>query len=123
MSEAQTAGFGVVLDCGDASRLGEFWAAALRYTNVGMFGAYCVLVPPGGDGPKMLLQNVPEPKTSKNRMHLDLDAHDVEDEVARLVALGAARLDAEPCHEHGVAWVRMTDPEGNEFCVCDFSGV
>nr|WP_240917989.1 VOC family protein [Phycicoccus sp. HDW14] len=77
--------------------------------------------------PRILFQRVPEPKTGKNRVHVDLLAgggpsvplelqrERVAAEVARLEALGATRVD-----EHadlGVHWVTMRDPEGNEFCV------
>lgn len=124
MSETSIARLGFVLDCADPERMAEFWAPALGYTNVGLFGAYCLLVPPkGGIGPRLLLQQVPEPKRTKNRVHLDLDVHDVDAEVARLVALGATQLDTAPVREHGTHWIRMTDPEGNEFCICAFTGV
>lgn len=56
-----------------------------------------------------------EPKTAKNRMHLDLMAPDPEAEVNRLVELGATRVaDRE---EYGYTWTVMADPEGNEFCI------
>ncbi|MCZ7527788.1 MAG: VOC family protein [Acidimicrobiia bacterium] len=109
---------GLVLDCRDATTLAGFWAAALDYVDVGRAGAYVLLVPNGRSGPKLLLQQVPEPKTVKNRMHLDLDALDIEAEASRLEVLGARRLRAEQLHEHGTSWILMADPEGNEFCVC-----
>ena len=65
-----------------------------------------------------MLQGVPEPKTTKIRLHLDLVVDDVESEAARPEGLGATRVRAEPFEEHGHRWVAMTDPEGNEFCVC-----
>ena len=110
---------GLVLDCQDPAPLGEFWAAALDYVNVGDAGAYVVLLPNDRPGPKLLLQRVPEPKTTKNRMHLDIDAVDIEAEATRLDALGARRTHPDQLHEHGTSWILMTDPEGNEFCVCD----
>jgi predicted enzyme related to lactoylglutathione lyase len=110
---------GLVLDCHDPTALADFWAAALDYVNVGDAGAYVMLLPNGRPGPKLLLQQVPEAKSVKNRMHLDIDATDIEAEAARLEALGARRAAAGPVHEHGTNWILMTDPEGNEFCVCD----
>jgi predicted enzyme related to lactoylglutathione lyase len=110
---------GLVLDCADAEALARFWSAALGYTTLGRAGDYVMLVDADGLKPKLLLQAVPEPKAAKNRMHLDIDTPDVEVEVARLEALGARRLEAEPRREHGTNWVIMADPEGNEFCVCD----
>jgi predicted enzyme related to lactoylglutathione lyase len=110
---------GLVLDCQDPALLADFWASALDYVSLGEAGAYVVLLPNGRPGPKLLLQQVPEPKTTKNRMHLDIDAVDIEAEAARLEALGARRVADDQVHEHGTNWILMTDPEGNEFCVCD----
>jgi predicted enzyme related to lactoylglutathione lyase len=110
---------GLVLDCRDPARLAPFWAAALGYVSLGEAGAYVVLLPDGRPGPKLLLQQVPEPKSAKNRMHLDIDAADIEAEAARLEALGATRVEHDQIHEHGTSWILMADPEGNEFCVCD----
>jgi len=110
---------GLVLDCHDPTALAEFWSAALDYVNLGSAGSYVMLLPNGRPGPKLLLQKVPEPKTTKNRMHLDIDAVDIEAEADRLQALGARRAQADAVHEHGTSWILMTDPEGNEFCVCD----
>jgi len=75
--------------------------------------------PTAGPAPKLLLQQVPEAKTVKNRMHFDIDAVDIEAEAARLEALGARRVAPDPMHEHHTSWILMADPEGNEFCVCD----
>jgi predicted enzyme related to lactoylglutathione lyase len=108
-----------VLDCEDPRRLAEFWAPALGYVDLGDAGAYAVLVPDGRPGPKLLLQHVPEAKTVKNRMHLDIETPDIDVEAARLEALGASRVSADHVHEHGTTWILMADPEGNEFCVCD----
>jgi predicted enzyme related to lactoylglutathione lyase len=110
---------GLVLDCTDPSALATFWSAVLGYTAVGGAGNYVMLVDGDGRGPKLLLQAVPEPKMVKNRMHLDIETARVDDEVARLETLGAQRVEADIRTEHGTNWVIMTDPEGNEFCVCD----
>ncbi len=119
MSERPNHRFGLVLDCADPARLAEFWAAALDYVNVGSAGAYVALYPRDGNGPKLLLQQVDEAKKVKNRMHLDIDAADVEAEADRLTGLGARRTTADICREHGSTWIVMSDPEGNEFCICD----
>jgi predicted enzyme related to lactoylglutathione lyase len=107
----------VTLDCADPETLARFWAPALGYEVLGSAGAYVALVPSGG-GPGFLLQRVEEPKSGKNRMHVDLKVPDVEREVERLLGLGAKRLSDATMEEHGSQWVVMTDPEGNEFCVC-----
>ena len=109
---------GLVLDCADPVKLAEFWSAAIGYTTLGGAGSYVMLVDAGGQQPKLLLQRVDEPKSGKNRMHLDIDTPDVDGEVTRLEQLGASRVEG-PIAEHGTRWVVMTDPEGNEFCVCD----
>ncbi len=113
------ANLGLVLDCADPERLAGFWAAALGYVNLGAAGSYVALFPDGAPGPKLLLQRVAEPKTVKNRMHLDLEVADIQAEADRLVALGATRVSEGPCSEHGSTWLLMHDPEGNEFCICD----
>ncbi|MGQ0826473.1 MAG: VOC family protein [Actinomycetota bacterium] len=65
-----------------------------------------------------MLQGVPEPRAGKNRMHLDIVVDDIEPEIERLEALGAHRLDEGVQHLGETRWVRMSDPESNEFCVC-----
>ena len=113
------AAIGLVLDCQDLARLADFWAAALDYVTVGTAGNYVALYPNGRPGPKLLLQQVPEPKIVKNRMHLDIEAVDIEAEALRLGTLGACRVAIDQLHEHDTSWILMADPEGNEFCVCD----
>jgi len=73
-----------------------------------------VWLEPGGDSPDILFLEVPEAKTVKNRMHLDLRPGDQQAEVSRLKALGASEVDI---GQGDVSWVVMADPEGNEFCV------
>jgi len=119
MNDHVERGIGLVLDCADPERLAAFWAPALDYVGIGSAGAYAVLVPNGRPGPKLLLQQVPEPKTTKNRMHVDIETSDIAAEAARLEALGARRVRPDTIREHGTTWILMTDPEGNEFCVCD----
>ncbi len=112
----------VVVDVWDADRAVAFWSAALGYQPFGRAGQYRSLVDPDGVGPKLVLQQVADAKGGKNRVHLDVHAPDVPAEVERLVGLGATRLDAEPLAEAGTSWVRMSDPDGNEFCVCQLQG-
>jgi predicted enzyme related to lactoylglutathione lyase len=111
--------FGLVLDCADPASLADFWGAALGYVTLGADGNYVLLVAADGSPPKLLLQRVPEAKTAKNRMHLDIVTPDIHGEATRLEALGARRLTPEAMSEHGSTWVLMEDPEGNEVCVCD----
>lgn len=107
----------LVLDCLDPSALAEFWAEALDYSVLGGVANYTLLVAED-TGAQLLLQKVAEPRAGKNRMHLDITCADVPGEVARLEALGANRISGD-IDEHGMHWVVLADPEGNEFCVCD----
>ena len=54
-------------------------------------------------------------------MHLDIETPDIEMEADRLTGLGAQRVNDGTRSEHGSTWILMTDPEGNEFCICDNS--
>ena len=79
-----------------------------------------MLEPPAGspeDGvaPDLLFLRVPEAKSGKNRLHIDLRPKDQAAEVARLEALGARRVDVGQGAD--VTWVVLADPDGNEFCV------
>ncbi len=88
----------------------------------------CPVEDPDGVGPRIFIQRVPEGKVAKNRVHLDLDAggghtvpveerqRRVDAEAARLKALGATD-ERGSISQRGEYWVRMNDPEGNEFCV------
>jgi hypothetical protein len=140
-------GVQVVIDCADPEHLAGFWADALGYklqdpppgfasweaflTAQGVpeseWNSASAVVDPDGKGPRFFFQRVPEPKTVKNRVHVDLNisggmATPIEErkarshaEAARLQTLGARQL-----------WINdsplgfsivLADPEGNEFCV------
>ncbi len=107
----------VVIDCADHGRVVDFWASALGYERREVNEQYVALVPPEREvgRPPLLFQKVPEPKTSKNRVHLDFHADVMADEVARLVGLGATVLAERSLGDF--AWTVLADPEGNEFCV------
>ena len=111
----------VCIDTTDPLRLATFWQAALGWRlEAGPDGNEVVLEPPEGspeDGvaPDLLFLRVPEVKSGKNRLHLDLRPADQAAEVARLEGLGARRADVGQGPE--VTWVVLTDPDGNEFCV------
>ena len=104
------------IDCKDHGRLAEFWAEVLGYeiSEVGTHGTQ--IKGPAGSGPTLLFIVVPEGKTVKNRLHIDVNAtdRDQSEEVERLIALGARRIDI---GQGDVDWVVLADPEGNEFCV------
>jgi hypothetical protein len=138
--------FQVTFDCADPNRLATFWAAALGYklqdppAGYGTWDAFLdtigvpeserdsasAVVDPTGNGPRIFFQRVPEPKTVKNRVHLDLNiaggmATPLEERkrlidaaVERLVSLGATVVG--PVEQYGQYCVVLRDPEGNEFC-------
>jgi hypothetical protein len=136
----------IAFDAHDPSRLATFWADALGYEldppppgfdtwpdflraqNVpeSEWNAASAIRDPAGVGPRVFIQRVPEPKTVKNRVHLDLQSgggstvdpdeqhRRVAADVERLTGLGARYLETR--QELGVVWAVMQDPEGNEFC-------
>lgn len=107
-----------MLDCSDLERAAEFWAGVLGYVrnDRGDHG-YLSLQPSDGVGVELLLQQVPEEKHAKNRLHLDLRTRQLDDEVARVRALGARLVTTAPVVEGGWTWHILTDPDDNEFCV------
>ena len=116
------------VDCAHAYELSEWWRQVLGYVDVvddpNLPGhEECMILPSGtstsGAGPRLLFIEVPEAKEVKNRLHLDLrpaGGATRDEEVARLLALGATRLH-DRRREDGRGWVVLADPEGNEFCV------
>jgi hypothetical protein len=119
----------VVFDCRNPAPLARFWATAIDGYRVAPYDEAelarlramgvddpeddpSVLVEPAsGAGPRLWFTRVPEPRTVKNRVHLDLRVTDVATEAARLVGLGArevARVED---------WIVLADPEGGEFCI------
>lgn len=104
----------IVLDAANVDAMADFWAKALGYRRVDRLGPFVVLVPAeGAAGAVFLVQEVPEAKAAKNRMHLDLHVADPHAEAQRLVGLGASRTGTGTLGE--ITWIRMADPEGNEF--------
>jgi Glyoxalase-like domain len=103
----------VSFDCADAMVTARFWAAVLGSdVDEESTPAKAYVEAAGWGGPNMWFNQVPEPKTAKNRMHLDLRAPgDVDAEVTRLLRLGASVVERYPTH------TAMRDPGGNEFCV------
>ena len=106
------------IDSQDPFRLAPFWVAALGYEGTrGDAAPYLDLIAPEGST-GVFLQQVPEPKSTKNRLHLDLFTDEPEELMGRLEALGATRL-GEPFGGNSAwSWQVMADPEGNEFSIC-----
>ena len=115
----------LAIDCADPSALARFWCAVLDYEVQEEADGFITIgspaVPergnrPGPVPPTLTFAHVPEGKTVKNRLHIDVNPTDREqaDEVRRLLDLGARRADVGQGDE---SWVVLADPEGNEFCV------
>ena len=138
----------ITFDAADPLALGEFWAAVLGYERESppdaatweeqltawgvpehLWNSRNAIVDPTGRRPRIFIQQVPEPKTAKNRLHLDVRCAPgltgaereaaLEKEADRVVALGATIVHREPpAPENGEAgWIVCQDPEGNEFCL------
>jgi hypothetical protein len=110
----------LTFDCAEPLKVATFWAAALGYRldidpeDPDDDGAF--LRDPSGRGAGMYFQTVPEPKTAKNRLHLDVrPSGTMAEEVERLQGLGATVRGF--IQEGGSFWTQMRDVEGNEFCV------
>ena len=137
----------VTFDCADVDTQARFWAAALDYQlqpppegfdswdsfldSIGVPAdqrdTMSAVVDPEGNGPRLLFQKVPEAKSAKNRVHLDVNVgggrevpdaerrQRAEAKAAELVDLGGRQVG--PVEQHGEFWIVMADPEGNEFCL------
>ena len=111
----------VTFDCSEPRRVAEFWSEVTGYAieEVRSPGNdHFVASPAGHTWPRLVFVKVPEPKTVKNRVHLDVLPlqRDQSDEVERLLRLGARVVDDRRGKTPG-GWVVLEDPEGNEFCV------
>ena len=107
--------FGISFDTHDAARVARFWAATLGRTLADGADAHDAVVVPSdliSAGPPLAFHQVPEGKTVKNRVHLELITTDLDGESERLISLGATVL-------HTIVgqarWITFADPEGNEF--------
>ena len=105
----------ITISTADVSRLAAFWAEALTYRILYHRDPYIVLGPAAGDGPRLVIQSTTSP-TPAGGLHLDLRVGRPEETVARLVRHGASVRHR--VAEAGKEWIVMTDPDGNEFCVC-----
>ncbi|WP_033436425.1 VOC family protein [Saccharothrix sp. NRRL B-16314] len=108
----------ITVDCGDAYALAAFWSQVTGrpMSDEDQPGDPEVLIELA-EGPGLLFIEVPEGKTVKNRVHLDLQADTTRDaEVERLLGIGATLVDDQR-RPNGRGWVVLADPEGNEFCV------
>ena len=107
----------VVVDTHDLPGLARFWSQALDWKILSERAGEIVIGPDVNAPVGMCFMPVSDPKTVKNRVHLDIttDAGDRDAEIERLLALGARRVDVGQTGEE--SWTVLADPEGNEFCV------
>lgn len=114
------------IDCADPEALARFWCSVLDYVvqdeddGIVIIGSPAVpegKSQPGPVPPALTFARVPEGKTVKNRLHIDVNPTDREQdaEVRRLIGLGARHADVGQAGDED--WVTLADPEGNEFCV------
>jgi predicted enzyme related to lactoylglutathione lyase len=103
----------VVFDCNDAAALAGFWSEVLGRPVDADASGFFASIGRGGDGPGFFFIKVPEPRTGKNRVHVDLATPDYETEVDRVIGLGAKRVG--DFDEYGTRWTTLADPEGNVF--------
>ena len=102
------------IDAQDPVALGRWWQEALGWVVVNDDPEEFEIRSAVDRFPGLLFGAVPEPKTIKNRLHLDFRPDDRDTEVERLLALGATRVDV---GQGEVSWVVLADSEGNEFCI------
>jgi predicted enzyme related to lactoylglutathione lyase len=101
----------ITIDCNDDKKMAAFWGAALEGYSVDPSGVFLR----SESQPMIFLQRVPEAKTVKNRVHLELVAADREKQIERLMSLGATKL--RDFDENGRQWTVLSDPDGQEFCL------
>lgn len=115
----------LIIDCHDPRPLAEFWCAVLGYTiidqdenavEISSWKPTAEAFREKPHPPTLVFIRVPEGKTVKNRIHIDVSPIDSsqQDEVERLLSLGARHVDIGQGEQR---WVVLADPEGNEFCV------
>jgi hypothetical protein len=104
----------VVIDCRDPQSLAQFWAGVLGGEPAGRDEAWWYIRPPGWT--QLSFQKVPEAKSVKNRLHLDVEVADLEDSSRQAEALGARRL-GDVHHDVAGSFQVLLDPEDNEWCL------
>lgn len=106
---------GLSIDCADAAKLAQFWAEVLgRQVNPEPTAESAAIdASVSSRGPRLAFHQVPEAKTIKNRLHLDLISSEFAAESDRLLSLGATRVN--DVQRGGARWTTFRDPEGNEF--------
>jgi predicted enzyme related to lactoylglutathione lyase len=105
----------VTFDAQDPAALAAFWSAVLERPVADGANRFVAMIDRTPTDPRWLFIRVPEDKSAKNRMHVDLDCDDLGAARSQLEALGASFVHEKD--EYGIHWLTFRDPEGNEFCV------
>jgi hypothetical protein len=107
----------IAIDAAEPRVIADFWCRVLDWRVIDEEDGVISIGPADGSWPTIDVIAVPEKKTVKNRLHLDLraDGASTAEELQRLLDLGARRTDVG--QGPGVSWVVLSDPEGNEFCL------
>ena len=103
----------IVIDAAEPAKLAGFYADLVGRPVADGGNPFMAQIHGDGAFPSLMFLAVPEPRTGKNRLHLDLVSDDFRAEVERAVGLGATKVGE--YEEYGTAWVTLTDPEGNVF--------
>ena len=106
-----------MIDTVDPAGIAPFWCALLGVVERGWFGDDYLMLTAAGGAPPVAFQRVPEAKSVKNRLHVDLAVHDLDEAFAKIVALGGSAVSDILEMPGGYRWRVMADPEGNEFCI------
>jgi predicted enzyme related to lactoylglutathione lyase len=107
----------VAIDVNATDEMAHFYETLLGYERAWDRPGHVYLVDPSGRGPHVYLQQVPEPRTTKNRLHLDIVVPSLSEAVARAVELGATRVEE---RRTAYTWFEvLADPEGNLLCLVD----
>ena len=107
----------IVIDTVDPARIAPFWCALLGVRERGWFGDDYLMLTTDGGAPPVAFQRVPEAKSVKNRLHVDLAVEDLDGAFAQIVAFGGSAVSDILEMPGGYRWRVMADPEGNEFCI------
>ncbi len=105
----------LTIDCGDLERMATFWSTLLGSEIQGIERPFAFLTPPEKSGISIWLQEVPEGRAGKNRIHLDLATRDLDAAIARIEELGGSVGDRFEWSSY--VWRQCFDPEGNVFDV------
>ncbi|GAB3748334.1 VOC family protein [Microlunatus parietis] len=103
----------IVIDSADPTQLAGFYAGVIGRPVADGGNPFMAQIHGDGAFPSLMFLAVPEPRTGKNRLHLDLVSDDFQAAAERAIGLGATKVGE--FEEYGTAWVTLADPEGNVF--------